>query len=339
MEKYFKCLKSVQTGKKYITENSIVVYQELTQTGGSKKTSIFVQGLDRKLNINSFNELISRNVLLEISESPELISYVDSYVIEPKEYSDRKKLLNKAKKELPQYEDILSTLLTWIFSTKGSKAATLAAQKAFIENPDKFLAETIRRGGMKAKPGSPYKNRGTRQTAVSDITKWEADDTTLLPNGIRKSDLCCYKENCRIFDEILSVLLSIIDIPPDFYNYFLSLGYESRKRKLVDYRSKKIISWELFKQNTHHSKVKGLEFCHIDPDKEFATTVDNVTIGTCESNRHQGGYSDDYTFRVLLIKEIYDLISNDDNYLTLQSELDLLTKKELILMRAELETK
>jgi hypothetical protein len=329
MRKYFKCIKSVTTGSSYIIEDSIVVYQELIKKSGSKDINIFIQGADSKLNINSFNDLISKNLLIEIDETPELISYVDSYVIEPKEFSDRKKLISDAKKDLPQFESVISTFSTWIFCSKGSSAVTLVTEKSFIENSDKFLAETIFNGGMKSKPGSPFKNRGTRQTPVSDVTKWENDKTTLLPNGIRKSDSCSYQMSCQIFDKILTDILSIGDVPQDFYNYFLSKGYKSRERKLVDYYYKTPISWDLFEQNTHHSKVKGLEFCHLNPELEYTTHVDNITIGTSESNRHQGGYSNDFTFRKLLISKIYDLISDNHNYLTLQSDLDKLTSEEL----------
>jgi len=339
MRKYFKCVKSVPTESSYITENSIVVYQELRKKRGSKDINIFAQGADSKLNINIFNDLVSKNILIEISENPELISYVNSYVIEPKEFSDRKKLISDSRRDLPQFESIISTIATWVFSTKGSPAVTLTTEKSFIENPDKLLTETFFRGGMKAKPGSPFKNRGTRQTSISDVMKWESDDTTLLPNGIRKSDSCSYQMSCQIFDKILTDILSIIDIPQDFYNYFLSKGYKSRERKLVDYYYGTIIHWELFKQNTHHSKVKGLEFCHLNPELEYTTHVDNVTIGTSESNRHQGGYSIDYTFRKILIKKIYDLISNDDNYLELQSELELLTEDQLLFKLTNLKTK
>jgi hypothetical protein len=68
----------------------------------------------------------------------------------------------------------------------------------------------------------------------------------------------------------------------------------------------------LFEQNTHHGKVKGLEFCHIDTELGLNTTADNVTIGLCESNRHQGGYSLDYTEKKILIKKIIENKFNSD---------------------------
>ncbi len=52
--------------------------------------------------------------------------------------------------------------------------------KSFIVNPDKFLAETIFSDGMKAKPGSPFRNRGTGQNSVSDVTRWESEKKKLF---------------------------------------------------------------------------------------------------------------------------------------------------------------
>jgi hypothetical protein len=84
---------------------------------------------------------------------------------------------------------------------------------------------------------------------VSNVNKWEKDETTLLPNGIRKSDSCSYSQSVKIFDKILTDILSIHDVPVDFYNFFFEKGYTSRSKKLVDYLYKTPISWNLFKQN------------------------------------------------------------------------------------------
>ena len=343
MKKYYKFNKTFNDTS-IICEGSILVVIETPTfkrngSQGRTKVEIFCQGQDSLISNSKFNSMLSNGSLDKIEETPELVEYVNNYVIEPKDFSDRKKMIGEAKRYLPEFESVISTISTWVFSTKGSSAITISTEKEFQNNPDKFLNETIFRGGIKAKPGSADKNRSTRQTVVSNVNKWEKDETTLLPNGIRKSDSCSYSQSVKIFDKILTDILSIHDVPVDFYNFFFEKGYTSRSKKLVDYLYKTPISWNLFKQNTHHSKVKGLEFCHINPEIEFTTISDNVTIGTSESNRHQGGYSIDFTLRKLLISEIYDLISNDDNYLTLQSELDKLSKDELIFKLADLKRK
>lgn len=162
---------------------------------------------------------------------------------------------------------------------------------------------------------------------------------TLLPNGIRKSDSRSYQMSCQIFDKIITDILSIHDVPEDFYNYFSTKGYGSRTRKLVDYYYKTPISWELFQQNTHHSKVKGLEFCHLNPEVEYTTHVDNVSIGTSNSNRHQGGFSFDFTWRKHLIMKIYNMLVTDENHMNLQSDLDKLTDDEFIVYIKQLKSK
>jgi hypothetical protein len=324
-----------------ICEGSVLVITEkqIFKKNGSLsgvKEEIFCQGQDSLIPKMKFKSILDSGSLDKIDESDDLIAYVNDYVIEPIEFKNRKKILSDAKRQIPQYESVISTISTWVFSTKGSPASTISAEKEFQSNPDKFLNETKFRGGMKAKPGSPFKNRGTRQTVVSDVDKWENDEKSLLPNGIRMSDSCTYLENVKIFDKVITEIISIYDCPEEFYKFFINKGYVPKLKSHVDYLYKTTISWELFKQNTHHAKVKGLEFCHINPEIEFTTFADNITIGTSESNRHQGGYSVDFTLRKLLISEIYDFISNDDNYLTLQSELDKLSKNDLIFKLVEL---
>jgi hypothetical protein len=343
MKTYYKFNKTFNDSS-IICEGSILVIVETPTfkkngTEGKTKIEIFCQGQDSLISSAKFNYILSSGVLDKIEETPELIDYVIDYVIEPSDFSDRKKLLGDAKRSIPEFESVISTISTWVFSTKGSSAITISTEKEFQNNPDKFLNETIFRGGMKAKPGSANKNRSPRQTVVSNVDKWEKDETTLLPNGIRKSDSCSYSMSVKIFDKVLTAILSIHDIPEDFYNFFLSRGYSSTNRKLVDYYYKTPISWELFKQNTHHGKVKGLEFCHENPEIEFTTTFDNVTIGTSESNRHQGGYSFDFTWRKQLIMRLYDKLVTDENHFNLQSDLDKLTNDELEKMYFELKFK
>ena len=165
---------------------------------------------------------------------------------------------------------------------------------------------------MKAKPGSPVKNRATRQTVIANETDWDTNEDTLLPFGIRKSDSCSYQESVKIFDKLVTEMISMVGTPEDLIGFFNNNGYVQKKEYHIDYFYKTPISWNLFEQNTHHGKVKGLEFCHIDTELGLNTTADNVTIGLCESNRHQGGYSLDYTEKKILIKKIIENKFNSD---------------------------
>jgi hypothetical protein len=55
---------------------------------------------------------------------------------------------------------------------------------------------------------------------------------------------------------------------------------------------------------------------HIDPSIEFASRPNNLSIGTSEENRHQGGYTFEFTDKKILIKKIYEKgFNNDPEYL------------------------
>jgi len=328
-KKYYKVITSVVTGQKsYLVENSIIVFQQVP-TKKSYKTEIYCQGQDSLLNIDKFNDLLNSNLIEEIQLTQELSDTINEYVIEPEKYSTLKKWLSEFTNKYPQYQKQFTTFSTWVFQAKGSPAATISEEILFQKDKNKVLNETVLRTGMKAKPGSPHKNRGTRQSRVSDIQKWETDDSTLLPNGIRKSDQCGFSQAIKIFEERLIDILSIIDTPQDIKDFWATKGYAPREFYLVDYYYKTPISWKYFDSNTHHSKVKGLEFCHINPELDYTTTSKNTVIGTSESNRHQGGYSHDFTWRKQLIMRIYDMKATKENHLTLQSELDSYSTDEL----------
>jgi hypothetical protein len=304
----FKVKKSCYVRNKIITQNSIIaklVIPAYDKKGNLSKNKIeyHIQGFDDLLNETDFVHL-NDNLYLESIDIP--IDYLKNYVILSDDYKNRKSLKNKFSKLYPHYSNIMTTFSNWIFSTKGSSAVTIQFEKNFTKNRNKILKETIFNGGMKSKPGSPYKNRSTRQTNPSDESGWESDSSTLLPNGIRKSDFCSFDETVKIFDKLIRQILSMDDVPADFTEFWNSHGYFKNDSPHVDYFYKNRISFKKFEQNTHHAKVKGLEFCHINPEIEYTTNSKNVTIGLCESNRHQGGYSIDHTFRKILIKNLMD---------------------------------
>ena len=309
----FRVKKSYFVGSKIITESSIIAKIDIPVYGKKgnllkNKIEYHIQGMDSLLSQTDFIYL-NDNLLLEPVEVS--IDYLTKYVILSDDYKNRKSLKNKFKKQYPHYTDIMITFSNWVFSTKGSSAVTISSETNFIKNPSKILKETTFNGGMKSKPGSPYKNRSTRQTNPSDESKWESDSSTLLPSGIRKSDFCSFDETVKIFDKLIVEILNMEDVPSDFINFWNSHGY-FKNNTHIDYFYKTPISFKKFKENTHHAKVKGLEFCHINPDIEYTTKSENVTIGLCESNRHQGGYSLEYTDRKLLIKKLIEnrFISN-----------------------------
>lgn len=325
--KYYKMVKShFIKSKSLVPINSILVKtitRRFNKSGRelTPKFECYCQGMESKMNEINFTYLLQNNLISEIDKPNDDILY--GYVLESNDYSKRKKLLALAKKTFKDYESQLTTIGTWVFSTKGSPAATFKAEDKFQNNREFILQKTTFRGGIGAKPGSPVKNRATRQTVISNEVRWEADETSLLPDGIRESDSCSYSESVRIFDKLITEVISMKNTPSDLVEFFTANGYQPMNTFHVDYFYKTPIDWKLFEQNTHHGKVKGLEFCHIDTELGLNTTVDNITIGLCESNRHQGGYSLEYTDKKILIKKIYEAGFNSDieflNNLSLQN--------------------
>jgi hypothetical protein len=313
---YYKMIKShFINPKALIPINSILVkttHKRFTKNGKELKLKFecYCQGVETKMTESSFDYLIENNLIVEIDKPNDEILF--GYVLESNDYIKRKKLLNKARKTFPQYESQLTTLFTWVFSTKGSTAVTFNDEIKFQKDKENILKDLKSNGGYKAKPGSPVKNRATRQTVISNENDWDINEDTLLPFGIRKSDSCSYQESVKIFDKLVTEVISMLDTPSDLIKFFNNNGYIQKKEYHIDYFYKTPISWNLFEQNTHHGKVKGLEFCHIDTELEFNTIANNVTIGLCESNRHQGGYSIDYTEKKILIKKIIENEFNSD---------------------------
>ena len=325
--KYYRLNKSLfVTPSNLVVENSVIIFEEKpkyhkrTKQFLKNKYDIFCQGSDSKMSLENFTHCMDAGYLDEIEKPSD--KFLNDFVYPSAEYKKRKKMILKAKKEMPEYKSIFSTLHTWIFQTKGSSAATYASENKFLKNPKHSLKETVLGGGMKAKPGSPVKNRGTRQSPIANEKKWMDDPTTLTPNGIRKGDHASFSECCNICDDLVIELISIYDAPTEFVEYFKQYGYEKKHIPHIDYFYKTVIGWNLFELNTHHSKEKGLEFCHIDPDLEYPTVSGNVTIGLCTSNRHQGGFSLDYTDKKLLIRKIVNKGYENDvhilNEMTLQ---------------------
>jgi hypothetical protein len=313
---YYKMIKShFINSKSLVPVNSILVKtikNRFNKRGNELKSEFecYCQGAEGKMSKASFDYLIENNLIIETDKPNDEILF--GYVLESSDYTKRKQLLQQAKKSFPQYESQLTTLGTWVFATKGSPAATFNEEQQFQKNKESILKDLKANGGNKAKPGSPVKNRATRQTVIANEIEWDISQDTLLPFGIRQSDHCSYQESVKIFDKLVTEIISMAGTPKDLIAFFNNNGYVQKKEYHIDYFYKTPISWDLFEQNTHHGKVKGLEFCHIDTELGLNTTADNVTIGLCESNRHQGGYSLDYTEKKILIKKIIENKFNSD---------------------------
>lgn len=286
----FKTKKPIMLSKKrYLGKNSIIV---------TYKNKNYVQG-QKPISDEILDDLIKNGYLYRLESISEI--FINDYVIPNEEYLKIKKIHSKAKKELKPYTKILETINTWVFLSKGSSAVNLKDEIEFQKNRELILSETILRGGIKSKPGFFAKNRGNRHEAYSIESDWLVDESTLLSHGIRKSDYCSMSEQVKIYNKIITQVISMVDCPKDFKDYFISVGFVVNDKHTMDYipdydykNGKKIypkLYFNDFYKNEHHSKENGLEFCHIDPTQEFTTNVNNVTIGSSKANRLQGGYS------------------------------------------------
>jgi len=309
--KYYKLQKPYWGSKNLIVKESVVVVEEIPRkhkgTGRPLESyyNISIQGATPvKPNLMKYqrlyNNISDSGCLVEIPKPSDEILF--NYVIPTENYKKSIEFISELKSEFPQHKNVFDTLYKWAFQTKGSSAVKLKDEKDFQKNREVEVAKFI--NGMYAKKGSTNKNRGMRTTPISNEKVWRVDETTLAPNGIKKGDSAPFDECVKIFNKLLTEIVSMDDTPKDLVDFLLLNGYDKQDCHL-DYYYFNRISWKFFEQNTHHGKEKGLEFCHQAPQGvELPTRVENVTIGTGESNRHQGGYDIDYTLKKNLVWEI-----------------------------------
>jgi hypothetical protein len=245
--------------------------------------------------------------------------YINEYIIPNKDIKILKKIISTLRKVYKGNKlmiKTINTLNTWIFSTKGSKAINGAKyNKLDFEN-----LEWVLKSNLKTKPYDWYFNRSGRTTASpsdSEISEWEKNPKDVLPIGIQKNEQCSYPEMYEIGKKILQEVCGMEGVPQQIREIIkenissIDLDY-----KHYDYMIKTRICFDMFLDNTHHGKKKGLELCHKNPKIEFATSCENITIGLSESNRSQG-YN---TFR--------ELIVNGANCIRIDSDMNPLTPDE-----------
>jgi len=319
---YYKFNKSYFIGSSSLACESAIGILEVTKnyhkrTGKPIKDTIrfrYQGSLSHTSNKKYIDDLLTSGVLIEIEKPSD--EFLNEWVYCPESLSRKRFILENAKLTFPTLEDVFKTLRTWIFSTKGSSCINKSEENKFQKNKEKVLEDTTLRGGMKAKPGKSHKNRSLRTTPEHNQEKWSNDDTTLLPNGIKADERASFSEMEKIFDKVISQFISMYDCPSDVIEYFETNCGIEKGEILIDYINKTPISITLFEQNTHHAKVKGLELCHIDPSLKYATRAENLCIGSCDSNRFQGGYALEDKEKRLRVMKIYDLkINKDTDYL------------------------
>jgi hypothetical protein len=275
------------------------------------KTAI-IQGKNTLIKNQKIIETFLESKYVKIIDKPS-DEFLNGYVYKPKELSQLIIKLNSIEKKFKNFSEVFKAIVMWVGSTKGSPAVNIKTEEIFQKNPEKILIETKNFGkGIKAKPGAAHANRAPRTAPIVDVEEWEKDGTSLFANGIKKNESMTFQEQIELFNKCIQTIIDIHDTPEDLRNTLCNVfgKVKGKNYRTIFYLEK--ISINKFKDNQHHNKVKGCELMHEDPSIEFASKPNNLSIGTSEENRHQGGYSFDYTFKKLLIKKIYESEYNDN---------------------------
>jgi hypothetical protein len=302
MKEYYQFTKT--NLRPVIYKNAIMVVETLNTKKGISKIAT-VQGKNGLIKNQIIIEtLLSSGNIKNINKPSD--EFLNSYVYKPKELIELMKNFNLIAKNFKDFSEVFSAITMWVNSTKGSPAVNIEIEENFLKNPEKILKETKNFGkGIKAKPGAAYANRAPRTAPISNIEEWEKDGTSLFANGIKKNESMSFQEQIELLNECIQTIINIYDTPVNLRN---TLCNTFGKTKGDDYRTEfylEKISINKFKDNQHHNKIKGCELMHEDPSILFASIPSNLSIGTSEENRHQGGYSFDYTDKKLLIRKIY----------------------------------
>ncbi len=288
-----------------IYKGALMVVETLNTKNGICKVAI-VQGKNSLIKSQAVIEsLIKFDKVKNINKpSDELLN---SYVYKPTELDELMKKVKSIKRKFENYSEVFNAIEMWVMSTKGSPAVNIKTEENFLANPEKILCETKNFGkGMKAKPGAPHANRAPRTAPIVNVEEWEKDATSLFACGIKKNESMTFQDQIKLANKLIQTIIDIHDTPSDLRQTLCEVFH---KTKGNDYRTPfwfEKLSINKFKDNQHHSKIKGCELMHLDPTLEFASKPDNLFIGTSEENRHQGGYKFEFTEKKMLIKKIYE---------------------------------
>jgi hypothetical protein len=303
MKEYYQFTKT--NLKPIIYKNAIMVVETLNTKNGISKIAT-VQGKNSLIKKQTIIEtLLNSDNIKKINKPSD--EFLKSYVYKPEELIELMKKNNLVEKKFKDYSELFSAIKMWVNSTKGSPAVNIETEENFLKNPEKILKETKNFGkGIKAKPGAAHANRAPRTAPISNTEEWEKDETSLFANGIKKSESMSFQEQIELLNNCVQTIINIYDTPVNLRN---TLCNTFGKTKGDDYRTEfylEKLSINKFKDNQHHNKIKGCELMHKDPSILYASIPSNLSIGTSEENRHQGGYSFDYTDKKLLIRKIYN---------------------------------
>ena len=264
-----------------IPERRAIVVTERT----GKIVKFYHQGHDKQtLSLDEFNTIPKE--LMNFDEN-----FIFDWVVKPEEYKVFFKKLSKLKKlylHEPRIVKWIDKIIQDVQNTHGSSA--IKGEQYLKYDPKK--ANWV--NGFNAKPFAWEENRSGRTTVSPSperISEFESkSNIEVLPLGIAKSQQCSYSSQIELTKKLLKELSGVDGIPESFKDDMKKSGFEISEGPHYDYMEFDYhIKLEDIDKNEHHSKEKGIEFCHFNPGE--GTNEKNVTLGLSKSNRAQSGNS------------------------------------------------
>jgi hypothetical protein len=215
--------------------------------------------------------------------------FIENYLIVPKTFKSLQKFIGEQKKKFKSNKNFFNLLKKIWLDTTMSKGNTRAATMKELEEINDFEIDS--EDSFKGKGYRWWENRSVRTTVVpteNEISEWEKNYSDLNPLGIKKEEHATFSEMQKICIKLIQEVCGIKNVPQEFIDNVRDYGLEP-KTIHGDYMTGKQLDLNEMSKNQHHSKEKGIEFCHLDPKK--GTLAENITFGSSESNRKQGGNS------------------------------------------------
>ena len=169
--------------------------------------------------------------------------------------------------------------------------------------------------------GNEIFNRNCRWCPPIDITydDFKASKSYPAPLGIRPKDFCLPSELCDTIRELLTQIYNFKNIDKDSFADIRNV-LEEREHHKCKYSGEVIDA--LSYTSTYMSETNYIEICHRDPNDRFL--VRNMYWGTGESNRRQGGYSEEDRIE----DAIRLLMNNQEHFEKYKEQLQQLTKNK-----------
>lgn len=279
----------------------------------------FCKGLNRLHIITNNNFKYLRKCKIENGNIYDLLWYPEGK-LKISEFDERKKVdlfnkkVNKLIKSLPDNQiikHILKDKINQLRSPQGAPCPTI---------PDiiKYDFEKLRNHPTKRVDNMIF-NRCSRWTPpIPESYTYEEYRNSInfgLPIGTRPKDFCYPSELISTLKEMIRQILCFKNINPDTKQQIIEiLELDASKCQEIHkcrWSGKEIDMLQY--SSGYSSKNNFIEICHKDPNNRFLP--DNMYWGFGESNRQQGGYSEEER-----VKQVLNLLKHNPKHLELFEE-------------------